>query len=113
MLLATKVLLAAGATEVHPMLWGAPPVRSMAEAEAVLSSDWPPGSFRLTAYHPMGTARMGADVGGVVDGFGRVRGTDNLVVADASVFPTSLGVNPQVTIMAFATRAAHRILADA
>jgi choline dehydrogenase-like flavoprotein len=32
------------------------------------------------------------------------------VVADASVFPTSLGVNPQVTIMAFASRAAEGIL---
>jgi choline dehydrogenase-like flavoprotein len=32
------------------------------------------------------------------------------VVADGSVFPSSLGVNPQVTIMAFAERAADRIL---
>jgi choline dehydrogenase len=52
----------------------------------VLSREWSAGSLRLTAYHPMGTARMGGDAGGVVDGFGRVRGTENLVVADASVF---------------------------
>jgi choline dehydrogenase-like flavoprotein len=36
----------------------------------------------------------------VIDPDGRVWGWDNLFVADASVFPTSLGVNPQVTTMA-------------
>jgi choline dehydrogenase-like flavoprotein len=36
----------------------------------------------------------------VVDADGRVWGWDNLHVADASVFPTSLGVNPQVTVYA-------------
>jgi len=51
-----------------------------------------------TTAHVMGTARMGADPGGIVDGEGSVRGAERLVVADASVFPTSLGVNPQVTI---------------
>jgi len=112
MLLSARVLLAAGATEVHPMLWGASPVRTEAEARAMLDRRWPASALRLTAYHPMGTARMGSDPHGVLDGFGRVRGSSRLVVADASVFPTSLGVNPQVTIMAFATRAARRMLAD-
>jgi len=107
MLLASKVLFAAGATEVHPMVAGVPGLRSPAEAEAALERDIPAGALRLTAYHPMGTARMGA--GGVVDGFGRVGAAERLVVPDASVFPTSLGVNPQVTIMAFATRAARRM----
>jgi len=110
MLLASRVLFAAGATEVHPMVAGAGTLRSPSEAEAALGRDLPPGSLRLTAYHPMGTARMGAAPAGVVDGFGRVHAAHRLVVPDASVFPTSLGVNPQVTIMAFATRAAHRML---
>ncbi len=107
LLLASKVLFAAGATEVHPMVAGVPGFRSPAEAEAALERDLPASALRLTAYHPMGTARMGA--GGVVDGFGRVLSAERLVVPDASVFPTSLGVNPQVTIMAFATRAARRM----
>jgi|SRR5204863_7266646 len=110
MLLAARVLLAAGASEVWPMVAGAGRVRSMQEAEALLTRDWPPGALRLSAYHPMGTARMGLDPGGIVDGFGRVHGVDRLVVPDASVFPTSLAVNPQVTIMAFAARASQRIL---
>jgi choline dehydrogenase-like flavoprotein len=107
MLLASKVLMAAGAREVHPMVAGVPGLRTPAQAESVLSRDVPAAALRLTAYHPMGTAAMGAS--GVVDGFGRVRAAERLVVPDASVFPTSLGVNPQVTIMAFATRAARRM----
>ena len=55
----------------------------------------------LYASHPMGTARMGGrPEDSVVDPRGQVWGWDNLYVADASIFPTSLGVNPQVTTMA-------------
>jgi len=107
MLLASKILFAAGAKEVHPMVAGVPGLRTPMEAEDALGRDLPASSLRLTAYHPMGTARMGAD--GVVDGFGRVRAAERLVVPDASVFPSSLGVNPQVTIMAMAHRAAEGI----
>jgi choline dehydrogenase-like flavoprotein len=110
LLLAARILLAAGATEVWPMVAGAGRVRTTREAEALLERDWPAAALRLSAYHPMGTARMGLDPGGVVDGFGAVHGIEGLVVSDASVFPTSLAVNPQVTIMAFATRAAQHIL---
>jgi choline dehydrogenase-like flavoprotein len=46
----------------------------------------------------------------VVDQYGRLHGVRNLFVADASVFPSCLGVNPQVTIMALATRTAFQIL---
>jgi len=108
MLLAARVLFAAGAKEVHPMVAGTGVLRSPAEAEAALRRDLPASALRLTAYHPMGTAPMGS----VVDGYGRVAAAERLVVPDASVFPTSLGVNPQVTIMAFATRAAHRMLEE-
>jgi choline dehydrogenase-like flavoprotein len=110
MLLSARILFAAGAKEVHPMVSGAPVMYSAQEAETVLGGRWPAAALRLTAYHPMGTARMGADEGGVLDEWGRVRGRERLVVPDASVFPTSLGVNPQVTIMAFASRAAEGIL---
>ncbi len=44
---------------------------------------------------------------GVVDGEHRVFRTDNLYVVDGSSVPSSLGVNPQVTIMAMALRAAE------
>jgi len=53
---------------------------------------------------------MGADPKkSVVDPNLRVHGFENLWVVDGSVFPTSLGVNPQMTIMAFATKCAEEI----
>jgi choline dehydrogenase-like flavoprotein len=108
--LAAKVLFAAGATEVYPLLSGAGVLRSPHEVDACFRKDWPPSALRLSAYHPMGTVRMGGDPGGLVDEGGRVRGIERLGVTDASVFPTSLAVNPQVTIMAFASRAADRMV---
>ncbi|MDQ3278811.1 MAG: GMC family oxidoreductase, partial [Bacteroidota bacterium] len=39
---------------------------------------------------------------GVVDEQLKVYGYDNLFIADASVFPTAVGVNPQITVMTFA-----------
>lgn len=56
----------------------------------------------------MGTARMGATLDrSVVDPAGRVWGYENLLVADASIFPQSSGVNPMWTIMATASRVAQ------
>jgi choline dehydrogenase-like flavoprotein len=61
----------------------------------------------------MGTARMGRDPArAVTDSWGRVRGIGGLTVADASLFPTCVGVNPQVSIMAFAARIARRLRAS-
>ena len=57
----------------------------------------------------MGTACMGADPErSVVDPDGHVWGYDNLLVADASLFPQASGVNPMLTIMAMARRVAER-----
>jgi choline dehydrogenase-like flavoprotein len=59
--------------------------------------------------HQMGTAAMGADPRrSVVDPAGRLWGYENLLVADASVFPQSSGVNPMLTIMAMAGRIAEQ-----
>ncbi|HEU4731178.1 MAG TPA: GMC oxidoreductase, partial [Kofleriaceae bacterium] len=69
-----------------------------------------PWDLDLSAYHPLGTARMGRDPqSSVVDPDHRVHDVEALYVVDGSAVPTSLGVNPQVTIMAMATRAAERI----
>ena len=60
--------------------------------------------------HPCGTLRMGVNVGdSVVNALGQVHGTPNLWVTDASVFPTSMGVNPSLTIAANALRVAANI----
>jgi choline dehydrogenase-like flavoprotein len=60
--------------------------------------------------HIMGTARMGDDPEtSVVDRFGRMHELDNVQIADGSVFTTSGGFNPTLTIMALALRAARHI----
>ena len=70
-----------------------------------------PEDLKLMAFHPLGTARAHADPRhGVVDGQLRVHTTRNLHVADGSAVPSALGVNPQITIMALATRLAYHLL---
>lgn len=59
-----------------------------------------------TIYHPVGTCRMGADDGAVVDPTLRVRGVDDLWVADASVIPTAPRGHPNAVVAAIADRAA-------
>ena len=60
--------------------------------------------------HPCGTLAMAGDPArGVVDSAGRAHGVENLWIADASVFPTSMGVNPSLTIAALALRVADQI----
>jgi choline dehydrogenase-like flavoprotein len=58
--------------------------------------------------------RMGGDPSrAVVNAVGEAHAVKNLFVCDASVFPTSVGVPPQVTVMALATRTAQHIVASA
>ena len=61
--------------------------------------------------HVLGTLRMGTDPAtSVVDPHGRFWDVDNLYAADGSVFPTSSGWNPTLTIIAVALRIAHGIV---
>jgi gluconate 2-dehydrogenase alpha chain len=64
--------------------------------------------------HVIGTARMGDDPGtSVVDSWGRVHTLDNVVIADSSVFATSTGYGPTLTLVALASRAAHHLAGTA
>jgi choline dehydrogenase-like flavoprotein len=67
----------------------------------------------LQAFHPLGTCRMGADPAhAVCDQYGRFYGLDNVFIADGSIFPTSLGVNPMITIMAASAKIAGYIVRE-
>jgi choline dehydrogenase-like flavoprotein len=69
--------------------------------------------FTGNCSHEMGTARMGYDPDtSVVDKWCRSHDVENLFVLDGSVFPTSLGANPTLTIMANAWRCTEQILRD-
>jgi choline dehydrogenase-like flavoprotein len=58
--------------------------------------------------HAMGTCRMGNDPGNsVVNSFGQSHDIPNLFICDTSVFVTGAGVNPTLTAMAIASRAAE------
>jgi choline dehydrogenase-like flavoprotein len=64
-------------------------------------------SLAPSSHHVMGTTRMGTDPStSVVDPYGRVHGLENVVVADSSVFVTSAGYGPTLTLIALAARAA-------
>jgi choline dehydrogenase-like flavoprotein len=73
-------------------------------------------SLRLTTAHPQGGNGMYGDGSSmrrlrVVDGEYRVDGFENVFVADASLFPSTITVNPQWTIMAMSSLAAKSVLA--
>ena len=69
-----------------------------------------PNGLLVGSAHPQGGNRMGDDKEAcVVDSDCKVFGFRNLYVCDASVFPTALGVNPQLTVMALATITAKKI----
>jgi choline dehydrogenase-like flavoprotein len=98
-----ELFRAAGAREVYlPLPHGISPERARAR------------DLKLMAFHPLGTARADArPAHGVVDGDLQLHGVRGVHVADGSVVPSSLGVNPQLTIMALATRLAFGLLGRA
>src|SRR3954447_13897733 len=95
-----ELFRAAGAREVYlPLPRGMAPQRARVR------------DLKLMAFHPLGTARADARAGhGVLDGDLAVHGVHGVHVADGSAVPSSLGVNPQLTIMALATRLAFGLL---
>jgi choline dehydrogenase-like flavoprotein len=109
-----RLLFAAGAKEVTiPAVF---PVRVTGEAELhdLDSRLAGPHAVPLTAAHPMGTMRMGDDARvSVVSSRGEHHQVRGLFVVDGSLFPTSIGVPPQISIYAFALHLAPHCIAAA
>jgi choline dehydrogenase-like flavoprotein len=104
---AAEVHFAAGATEVYPNI-ARVGVLKPGDLPTFEATSFKPAELRLEAFHPMGTARIAADPSQGVCGIdGSVNGTPGLYVADGSLFPTSVGVNPMMTIIAFAKQIAR------
>jgi choline dehydrogenase-like flavoprotein len=102
---AGRIWFEAGAERVMPATFAWQEYRDAAALAQLPKRIVESGDLLLTSAHPQG----GNALGDVVDEDFRVRGWENLHVCDASVFPTSVHVNPQLTVMGMAQYAARRI----
>lgn len=100
-----EMQFAAGARAVRPGHIRAPFYTSWAQArEAMADLSYKALDVPLGSAHVMGGCPMGDEQHGLVDAQGRYRYLENLYVFDGSVFPTSLGVNPQLSIYGLSAR---------
>jgi choline dehydrogenase-like flavoprotein len=110
---AGEIFLAGGASSVMPHAldfqeWSDP--RDLQRLRTIVTT---PGALTLGTGHPQGGNALSSHRDrGVVDPEFRVHGYENLFVVDASVFPTSIGVNPQLTVMALADYAGPFVAAN-
>ncbi|HEX6425048.1 MAG TPA: GMC family oxidoreductase [Acidimicrobiales bacterium] len=107
-----ELLLAAGATELHPSVVGGRVVRRLDE----IGMWWDQvtrARANLMTVHLTSSVRMGENRARTgADSFGRVWGYRNLRVNDGSLIPDAPGVNPQAAIMAIATRNSDHFLSE-
>jgi choline dehydrogenase-like flavoprotein len=111
--LLSELLFAAGARRIllpfH--LEGGAELSGPDDVRRIFANRVPKQSMEVVTVHMMGTAAMGSDrTRSVTDGHGFVHDADRLMVCDASLFPSPIGVNPMETIQALATRAAAHVL---
>lgn len=111
-----RIFFAAGALRVHAPS-ADPPLLEASESndinKRINESHFKEGKISVSAAHLMGGCGMGSGVAdSVTDCYGRVHGIPWLRVADASLFPDSLEINPYLTIMALAGRVAGKLLEE-
>jgi hypothetical protein len=110
MILGAELAFAAGAKRVCPVVVGTPMVERGESFDTFRRARLTASDFIWSSFHPLGTCRMGLDPrSSVVDQSHAVHGVPGLYVVDGSTLPSPPGVNPQLTIMAIATRAAVKI----
>jgi len=106
-----ELLFEAGARRIVLPFGAGAEAHNVDELRAIVDAPIPRSAFEVLTVHLMGTAQMGGRrSSSVTDELGRVHDTEGLVVCDASVFPTPIGVNPCETIQALATRNAAHII---
>jgi choline dehydrogenase-like flavoprotein len=109
-----ELLFAAGAKKILAPFEGMPDLHQPDDIRKLFSNPIAKQSLELFTVHMMGTAAMGTDRSrAVTDAYGLVYDTQGLMVADASMFPSPIGVNPMETIMALATRSAGYVIDNA
>jgi choline dehydrogenase-like flavoprotein len=111
MKVSADVLLAAGAEEIFSPVYGVGR-HTNSDTFADALSDRVVSDFVMYSSHPQSTCRMGLDPAtSVIDPNGQAHLLPGLFIADASICPTSIGVNPQLTTMTAGTIIARHIIA--
>ena len=100
------IQFAAGARTVTPVHNDARPAKNLAEAREMIDAlDLRRFKARLGSAHVMGGCAMGEDATrAVTDSLGRYHQVENLSIHDGSLFPTSIGANPQLSIYGITAR---------
>lgn len=101
-----QIQFAAGATEVMPLHSDAGRASDLAQARGMIDRlRLEPFRTRLGSAHVMGGCAMGEDPRqAVCDSLGRHHQLENLSIHDGSLFPTSIGANPQLSVYAISAR---------
>lgn len=109
-----EAMFAAGARRVIPSITGHDGWTEARQAREFWDTPLPKAATNLMSIHLFSSCPPGEHPDAcATDSYGRVRGVENLFVADGSSIPEAPGVNPQMTIMALAFRAAEAAIADA
>ena len=108
-----KMAFAAGAREVMLPIFGTESFTKESDLDFLIDRPPPGRRVECMAFHPLGSAKMSTDPKrGVVKPTGEAWDVDNLVIADGSVLPTSIGVNSQLPVMSVALMIARGICDD-
>jgi choline dehydrogenase-like flavoprotein len=109
--LSMQMLIAAGARRLYPGVMGVGALTPH-QLDEFRKRELSASDFVMAAYHPLGTCQMGTDPRTSVVGLDhQTHDVPGLFIVDGSTVRGPLGVNPQLTIMAVAARAADQISA--
>lgn len=111
-----EVSVAAGATELvmpFPRFTAPIPVEAGMNFDWILKENFAPGYLAIGSAHPHGSIQAAAseDQGAVAPNL-ELYGHENIFVMDASVYPTGLSVNPQITTMSVSLKAARQLASE-
>lgn len=108
--LSMEMLVAAGARRLYPGVLGVGSLEPRRGLDAFRKREVSASDMALVSYHPLGTCQMGTDRRTSVVGIDhQCHDVPGLFIVDGSTVRGPLGVNPQLTIMAIAARAADQI----
>lgn len=101
----SALLLAGGAREVYPAVYGMRPIDNQIDAIRWLDQLLPKSALSLTTIHAFSSCPIGERMDRcAADSYGKVYRYENLYINDGSMIPDSPGVNPQGSVMGLARR---------